>query len=168
MPEPTTPPTPDRYDFTRRLRDVTDTLIEQLVRARESYGESWNRRGGTGAYMVAMRKVDRLETVMPQYGYDLFRALREDQRPEGIADDIFDLAAYLLLWIEHADTLGVWPKPLRRGVAGSGQQHPELGVTDAALQKAVHWVDVLQSPTRVGSDDPIDGTHAARHTEEAL
>lgn len=61
------------------------------------YGASWCRRGGVGAFMVMIRKVDRMEQRVEQMGYDIFRAVHEDDRAEGLIDDIRDLRGYLLL-----------------------------------------------------------------------
>lgn len=61
------------------------------------YGASWCRRGGVGAYMVMIRKVDRMEQRVEQMGYDIFKAIHEDNRAEGVIDDIRDLRGYLLL-----------------------------------------------------------------------
>lgn len=143
----------DHYDFDRRLRDVAQTLVGKLTTARRDYGESWIKRGGTGAYMVAMRKVDRLEQALPAHNYDLFAALKADTRPEGIADDIQDLAAYLLLWIEYADRVGVWPKPIQRGVTAT----PSLTDVVVSLTPPPAFTNPLVYPPRprVG-DDPHD------------
>jgi hypothetical protein len=43
------------------------------------------------------RKWDRIENQSNDYTYDIFLALEEDQRPEGLIDDIRDLRRYLLL-----------------------------------------------------------------------
>lgn len=71
----------------------------------KSYGSSWKKRGGVGAFMMLARKWDRIEnllkqdTVMPGVGsatqYDLFEYM--NLNPAGILDDIRDLRRYLLL-----------------------------------------------------------------------
>ena len=65
--------------------------------AEKSYGDSWKKRGGIGAFMMLARKWDRIENQSNDYTYDIFLALEEDQRPEGLIDDIRDLRRYLLL-----------------------------------------------------------------------
>lgn len=70
-----------------------------------SYGDSWKKRGGVGAFMMLARKWDRIENQLqkPPKG-DLFGHLVIDKRKEGLIDDIVDLRRYLLLvQTEHRD-----------------------------------------------------------------
>lgn len=76
---------------------LSDRDVAVLAEKSKDYGDSWKKRGGVGAFMMLARKWDRLETQTQRYGWDVFRAIREDQRPEGILDDIRDLRRYLLL-----------------------------------------------------------------------
>ena len=69
----------------------------ELHKAEKSYGDSWKQRGGVGAFMMLARKWDRLERQVSKTGYDVFEAILEDDRPEGIIDDIRDLRRYLFL-----------------------------------------------------------------------
>ena len=78
-------------------RKLTESDIECLAKAEESYGDSWKKRGGIGAFMMLARKWDRLENKTNEYGWDIFEAIQDDNRPEGILDDIRDLRRYLLL-----------------------------------------------------------------------
>ena len=75
-----------------------------LDRAEEDYGDSWRKRGGIGAFMMLARKWDRIEKQVYDYTYDIFLALEEDKRPEGLMDDIKDLRRYLLLVEAHMRT----------------------------------------------------------------
>jgi|TARA_R100000455_G_C6174497_1_gene54664 hypothetical protein len=77
-----------------------------LDRAEEDYGDSWRKRGGIGAFMMLARKWDRIENQVFDYTYDIFLALEEDKRPEGLMDDIKDLRRYLLLVEAHMRTRG--------------------------------------------------------------
>ena len=72
-----------------------DTL--KLNEAEQSYGDSWKQRGGVGAFMMLARKWDRLEKQVTEYHYDVFHAIEQDAREEGIIDDIRDLRRYLFL-----------------------------------------------------------------------
>ena len=72
-----------------------DTL--KLNEAEKSYGDSWKQRGGVGAFMMLARKWDRLEKQVTEYHYDVFHAIEQDAREEGIIDDIRDLRRYLFL-----------------------------------------------------------------------
>ena len=77
-----------------------------LDRAEEDYGDSWRKRGGIGAFMMLARKWDRIENQVFDYTYDIFLALEEDKRPDGLMDDIKDLRRYLLLVEAHMRTKG--------------------------------------------------------------
>ena len=68
-----------------------------LLKAHQSYGDSWKKRGGIGAYMVMIRKFDRMERQVEKYGYDVVKAVQADQRSEGLIDDIRDARRYLML-----------------------------------------------------------------------
>lgn len=81
----------------RFLDDIAREDVAGLRRAHQSYGDSWKRRGGPGAYLVTIRKADRLELQVSKHGYDIFKAAEEDPRSEGVIDDIRDLRRYLLL-----------------------------------------------------------------------
>lgn len=84
-------------DYMKHLGVIGDADIEALNKARESYGDSWKKRGGVGAYMMLARKIDRLENQCEKHHYDIFAAAAADTRPEGIIDDIRDLRRYLIL-----------------------------------------------------------------------
>jgi len=85
------------------LRNLMNEDIDCLVRAKLSYGDSWKKRGGIGAFMMLARKWDRLENKTTEYGWDIFEAIQHDGRPEGILDDIRDLRRYLLLVEEEME-----------------------------------------------------------------
>lgn len=76
----------------RHDRDTTQLRIKDT-----DYGGSWQRRGGPGAFFAACRKWDRIENQIKKHG-SLEKALAEDQREEGILDDLGDLRRYLILW----------------------------------------------------------------------
>ena len=69
----------------------------KLEEAERSYGDSWKQRGGVGAFMMLARKWDRLEKQVNECNFDVFKAINEDGRDEGIIDDIRDLRRYLFL-----------------------------------------------------------------------
>lgn len=82
------------------LKHITPIAQEDaagLLKAHESYGNSWKKRGGVGAYIIMIRKFDRMELTCKKFGYDIFEAVKQDQRAEGIIDDIRDLRRYLNL-----------------------------------------------------------------------
>lgn len=82
------------------LQHITPIAQEDaagLLKAHESYGNSWKKRGGVGAYIIMIRKFDRMELTCKKFGWDIFEAVKQDQRAEGIIDDIRDLRRYLNL-----------------------------------------------------------------------
>jgi len=80
-----------------RIHDLTQLDINALKKAENSYGDSWRKRGGVGAFMMLARKWDRIENQTNKQGYDLFAAIFADTTDAGILDDIRDLRRYLLL-----------------------------------------------------------------------
>lgn len=84
-------------DASETWGQVADMDIVHLSLAEKSYGTSWKKRGGVGAFMMLARKWDRLENQVSHTGWDVFKACREDSREEGVIDDIRDLRRYLLL-----------------------------------------------------------------------
>lgn len=127
------------------LQAVADADVAGLKKAQKSYGDSWKKRGGVGAFMMLARKWDRLEEALrPGEGasqgsarvvrnttdacaaYDIFRAAELDKRPEGIIDDIRDLRRYLLLVESELIARGTvhgthrdnQPEPERRSTVG--------------------------------------------------
>jgi hypothetical protein len=79
------------------LEKVAADDVATLLQKDKEYGGSWKKRGGTGAFMMLARKWDRLEEQAKQHHHDIFEAASDDERPEGIIDDIGDLRRYLLL-----------------------------------------------------------------------
>lgn len=89
------------------LAEVAERDVAALKRAQESYGDSWKKRGGVGAFMMLARKIDRLEKQVSQTrankdaviapAYDIFQHAIADPRAEGVIDDIRDLRRYLML-----------------------------------------------------------------------
>lgn len=89
------------------LEQVADLDVNGLIKAQESYGDSWKKRGGVGAFMMLARKWDRIENRVQCMAetvdghevasYDIFGHIQADTRAEGIIDDIRDLRRYLML-----------------------------------------------------------------------
>ena len=80
------------YDLIRELALLDVQVLEEKGK---TYGDSWRKRGGVGAYMMLARKMDRIENICKERGWNVFEAFA---RNEGdIVDDIRDLRRYLLL-----------------------------------------------------------------------
>tara|TARA_R100000482_G_scaffold42279_1_gene14676 strand:- start:1917 stop:2243 length:327 start_codon:yes stop_codon:yes gene_type:complete len=79
------------------ISKIANEDVDKLVKAQESYGDSWRSRGGVGAFMMLARKWDRIENQVTKEGYDIFKTINNDPSSTGILDDIRDLRRYLLL-----------------------------------------------------------------------
>ena len=84
-----------------KMRDIAQLDLQALKKAEESYGNSWRRRGGVGAFMMLARKFDRIEHQAEKHGWDIFEADEVYKGEAGLLDDIRDLRRYLLLTEEH-------------------------------------------------------------------
>jgi hypothetical protein len=84
-------------EYREHISKIAADDAKVVVEKDKQYGASWCKRGGVGAFMVMIRKVDRIEQRCEQLGWDIFKAVAEDNREEGLIDDIRDLRGYLLL-----------------------------------------------------------------------
>lgn len=87
----------ERFLYHQWLAPVSNGDVVEAINKDTEYGASWKKRGGTGAFHVMWRKVDRIEEQVKKHGYDIFEAVATDPRKEGVIDDIRDLRRYLLL-----------------------------------------------------------------------
>tara|TARA_R110000787_G_scaffold20217_3_gene60180 strand:- start:1816 stop:2151 length:336 start_codon:yes stop_codon:yes gene_type:complete len=83
------------------MKKAAQSDLEALKKAEISYGDSWKRRGGVGAFMMLARKFDRIEHQAQKHGWDVFEAGKVYKGEAGLLDDIRDLRRYLLLTEEH-------------------------------------------------------------------
>lgn len=92
--------------YTKHLPAIAAEDARFLVERDASYGSSWKKRGGVGAYMMLCRKMDRLDNLMQQNGdygrlkeWDIFSHITAN--PEGrdgsVLAEIRDLRRYCLL-----------------------------------------------------------------------
>lgn len=119
------------------LRVVADEDVDFVDRKNRSYGGSWKRRGGVGAFMMLARKWDRLENILQTVGkfgggdkdapaFDIFAWIDRECSSEklysperGVGTDgtvlaeIRDLRRYLLLVEAEMMARGVVPAPMR-------------------------------------------------------
>jgi hypothetical protein len=84
-------------EISSEVKEIAKYDAEILEHAQKSYGDSWKKRGGVGAFMMLARKWDRLENQTKKFNYDIFETIYADPSPEGILDDIGDLRRYLFL-----------------------------------------------------------------------
>ncbi len=82
--------------------EVATRDAAELREKNASYGESWKRRGGAGAFMMLARKWDRIDNILSPVGGGgtLESALKRN--PGDVLDDIGDLRRYLLLVEDEA------------------------------------------------------------------
>lgn len=87
----------DHMDY---IENIARNDVAVLRHKERTYGGSWKKRGGVGAFMMLARKMDRIENIATSAGYDIFEVIRREGL--GGADgellaEIRDLRAYLLL-----------------------------------------------------------------------
>jgi len=92
-----------------KIEKLAQRDIAQLQHAEKSYGDSWRKRGGVGAFMMLARKFDRIENQSMKNHWDVFGAILEDPSNAGILDDIRDLRCYLYLVEAYASSLKLHP-----------------------------------------------------------
>lgn len=111
-------------EYLEQLNSVVVDDVRALNKAEQSYGDSWKKRGGVGAYMMLARKIDRMENQVQKYDYNIFAAIQNDQRAEGILDDIRDLRRYLILVEAEIRARGINPVSRDNQPDRSGQDQP--------------------------------------------
>jgi hypothetical protein len=107
-------------NYRQHVEDIATADAAVVVEKDKQYGASWCKRGGVGAYMVMIRKVDRMEEACQKRGYNIFEAVARDNRSEGLIDDIRDLRQYLLLIEAYLVETGAV------GIQGSKQNEEKL------------------------------------------
>lgn len=91
-----------------QFKAVSRNDIDTIEEKEKSYGSSWKRSGGIGAFMMLARKWDRImQRVVTRIDAaegtpgasrdNVFEHLAADRRAEGVIDDIRGLRQYLLL-----------------------------------------------------------------------
>lgn len=87
------------HDHMSRLDDVLASDARVLRIKESTYRGSWKKRGGVGAAMMILRKVDRLENICERGGYDIFSLIARDPGGgDGTAlAEVRDLRRYLAL-----------------------------------------------------------------------
>jgi len=127
---------PKRPTNFERLHEMAAEDVIELVKKAGEYGQSWKKRGGVGAFMMLVRKMDRIENCAQQAGYDIFIAAIGSGNVAGVLDDIGDLRRYLFLvheeveWLRNtaaaiganADMMNSLRHQFQTGVAVMGQE----------------------------------------------
>ena len=63
-----------------KVRKIAKQDAQKLHEAEQSYGDSWKKRGGVGAFMMLARKWDRLEKQVNEHNFNIFKASAKDKR----------------------------------------------------------------------------------------
>ena len=84
------------------IAEIASEDVRVLALKGASYGDSWKKRGGVGAFMMLARKWDRIELIVGQHGYDIFEAGKANTGD--VLDDIADLRRFLLLVEDELST----------------------------------------------------------------
>jgi hypothetical protein len=131
-------------DMETCIADVTTADREGLIEAQRSYGDSWKKRGGVGAFMNVCRKWDRLDVMLssdsePRPQYDIFRAIEQEVKngtagEDKVLDAVRDLRRYLVL-VEAEMMRHLGALPLQRDNKTS--QARRTGHIDNTGQKTV-------------------------------
>lgn len=129
------------------LQDIADSDVAGLMVAQESYGDSWKKRGGIGAFMMLARKWDRIENQLCKHfeQWDVLHAMLFSPST-GIADDIRDLRRYLILVEAEVEHLAAAvDSASRKGISVDSGDLEALGTTEALNDKPTP-----DTATRVG------------------
>lgn len=81
------------------IQELANNDVKVLKEKGMTYGDSWRKRGGVGAFMMLARKWDRIENIALGAGYDIFKVGAANTGDT--LDDIADLRRYLLLVEAH-------------------------------------------------------------------
>jgi hypothetical protein len=104
-----------RFAYHNHLEPICVVDVDEVTKKDISYGSSWKKRGGVGAYMMLARKWDRLEEVVEsRYRYDVFDAIKSTGgggEDGTVLAEVRDLRRYLLLVEAEMMQRGVVPAP---------------------------------------------------------
>lgn len=87
-------------DHMSKIEEVAMRDVATLIQKERTYGGSWKKRGGVGAFMMLARKMDRIENIAQQHSYDVFSAVAAggmDGEDGSMIAEIRDLRCYLNL-----------------------------------------------------------------------
>lgn len=121
------------------LRAIGDSDIAGLIKAEQSYGDSWKARGGVDTYHMLTRKWNRLEervraNTEAANPYDIFAHIAATHAADGVIDDVRDLRRYLIL--VEAETAARAAKGVPDSGRGFLEHVPAVVVADIATIEA--------------------------------
>lgn len=118
------------------LQKIADEDVSHIKMKERTYGGSWKKRGGVGAFMMLARKWDRIEKIVGEEKvgvprYDIFSAI--SQNPTGADSttlaEIRDLRRYLMLVESEMMSEGVIAEPSVTGGFKTGHANMYIGTT---------------------------------------
>lgn len=100
-----------KVSYLNYLNVVAEDDVNHLIEKEKSYGDSWKKRGGIGAFMVFARKWDRIENMLSKSSrlitrddqnlgqYDIFGHIEVDTSgaDSTVLAELRDLRRYLML-----------------------------------------------------------------------
>lgn len=101
--------------YREQIPMVSAADVDRLLKKDQEYGASWKRRGGVGAFMMMVRKIDRIMAQIPEpdghpkHGFDVFAILADEHADlsESLLDTLRDLRGYaMLIEAEHLVRIG--------------------------------------------------------------
>jgi hypothetical protein len=101
--------------YREQIPIVSASDVDRLLKKDQEYGASWKRRGGVGAFMMMVRKIDRIMAQIPEpdghpkHGFDIFAILTNEHADlsESLLDTLRDLRGYAtLIEAEHLVRMG--------------------------------------------------------------
>lgn len=107
-------------DHLKFLEPIASGLVKILHQKEREYKGSWKKRGGVGAFFVAIRKADALEEIVRKNDYDVFSMLGASGSAS-IEDQLEDLAGYCLLILAERAAL----RSYRPGTPEDGGHHAD-------------------------------------------
>lgn len=134
----------DDMGYMRQLSAVTAQGIRVIQQKTLTYGDSWKRRLGPGAWFTMVRPWDRLENIVSGHSGDIFAAISVD--PSGADGSalacVRDLRNYLTLIEAEMVSRGVVVLSTPPGTPEGGGRHVAMRSPNIAE------IEILQSAAK--------------------
>lgn len=133
------------------MRNVVEEDVRLLYVKEKSYGSSWKKRGGVGAFMMLARKWDRIENLLDQQtpSYDVFKGIEYNTSGDDstILAEVRDLRRYLILVEAEMMSRGnVRPTATRPGTPEDGGHHARQDMAPSDRTDDWDWNHAINSP----------------------
>jgi len=87
------------------IRKMLNDGVDLLEKKNKSYGSSWERRGGVGAFFTVWRKIDRLDAQLEQAEFNIFDVSVAAEDGESIDETLKDAMLYFALVLEKRQAI---------------------------------------------------------------